>query len=101
MQPISRGNCPEPLKHRARLTATVGSSSRHLAHGTTAHTACQRSSAGVESPTSSATAETVGIRAAHGLRKTWQMRASGAQEVCWSTCSPREASRSQPMSPEA
>ena len=49
-----------------------------LAHITTAHTACEKRLASFEYLTFSATAEAVGIAAALGLRRTWQLRACGA-----------------------
>ena len=55
----------------------------------------------MKSLTFSAIAETVGIAAVLGLRRTWQLRASAARAAFSSCCSPREASRSQAMQPEA
>ena len=52
-----------------------------LAHGTTAHTACEKYSAGVEPLAPLATAEVVGIAAAPWLHRTRLLRSSEGREA--------------------
>ena len=72
-----------------------------LAHGTTAHTACEKYRAGVEPPTPSATVEVVGVAVAPWLHRTQRLRSFGARESLRTFCSPRAASAWEAHVPEA